>query len=98
MTWAVALGVCAVANVFLGSLAGYTSVSSYVSFWVSIALVVAAARRIAARWWADAPALDRAVRLAVIAVAIVVAAMLILGALGRLTPANASVAVALVFA
>jgi hypothetical protein len=98
MTWALALGVCAAANVVLGSIAGYTSASSYLSFWVSIALVVSSSRRITARWWADAAALERAVRDAVVAVAIVVATMLTLGAAARLTPVNASIALALVFA
>src|SRR5579859_1308227 len=90
--WLFAGALCAVCNVIVGWIAGYRSPMAYAAFWSATLLTWAAALNLVVCCFNPTGFLDRAIRIALVAVAVVVACVLALGAVGRLTLANVLIA------
>src|SRR5689334_7607038 len=89
-------GVCFTVNAVLGWRAGYRSPTSYIVFWFLAALAVAAARRVVRSKWRSADPVANVIRIAVVALAVVVGCGLVLGALAQLKQIGFAVAELLV--
>src|SRR5579862_4637886 len=93
------IGILCVTNVAIGWTDGYRAIAGYLAFWVLAALALLTARRIVRHVWRgdDDPATG-VIRIAVIALALIVGCGLLLGAARLLTLQAYVIAEALLFA
>src|SRR5882672_10277118 len=75
------IGVLCMTNIVLGWSGGYHSVTAYLTFWLLAALPLLTSQNIVVHLWPSVDAADRAVRIAVTALAIIVGCGLLLGGL-----------------
>jgi hypothetical protein len=85
MTRSITVVVCLAANVAIGRALGYTTPSAYLAFWLLATLTAVAAWRLTFLFPPELSALDRLLRAAVCAVAIVIGCSMVGGALAHLT-------------
>src|SRR6185312_17204945 len=81
-TVAATAGLAALASIGLGWVAGFRAVTPFVVFWASCACVVAAAARVARRFFPDDLPAGSLIRIGTLSFAAVVAVELLLGAVG----------------